>query len=92
MSDTEYSVTCLETHYESDKHYRICYVSDSSWGLKYVPCAEELGTKLLFLYHRGSLPSFAYPCFSDIQNIPHRVVLTESGPLENATGQTACTH
>jgi hypothetical protein len=47
-----------------------------------VLCAEELGTTLLFFYHHGSLPSFAYPFSPDIQNIPHRVVLTESKPQE----------
>jgi len=47
-----------------------------------VLCAEELGTKLLFPYHHGSLPSFANSLSPDIQNIPHRVVLTESEPQE----------
>ena len=31
-SDTEYSVTSLEIHYVSDKHYWICHVSDPHGG------------------------------------------------------------
>jgi len=37
-SDTEYSVTCLEIHYESDKHYWICHVSDPHGGTTCAVC------------------------------------------------------
>ena len=38
--------------------------------------------KMNFLYNRGSLRSFAYPFSPDIQNSPHRVVLTQTRPQE----------